>query len=327
MSSSQVPSELAVAAEASLSSARRHRPRSWKRVARASTPYWRLLPVVIVIGAVLGYPLYHLVKISFEQYGLFELIRHDGTWIGLDNFGYVLHSDVFWDTVLRTVVFTAATVGLTIVLGTLIALLLTQLSPIVRIALTGGLVLVWSMPVVVAVQVWFWMTNFQNGVLNHVLGSLGLGDYTGHDWYASTFSKLAMVTVLIVWAGIPFVTITVYAALAQVPDELVDAAEIDGAGSLRVFRDVTFPVLRPILLILTSLSIIWNFGVFAQPYLLIGASHVDATNYLMGIYVYLEGFGQSNYGRGAAISLLMLGIVALLSAFCIRSMVKAGDLE
>ena len=83
-----------------------------------------------------------------------------------------------------------------------------------------------------------------------------------------------MVTLLIVWGAIPFVTITVYAGLAQVPRELVEAAEIDGAGPVRVFRDVTFPILKPILLILTSLSIIWDFGVFAQPYLLIGASHV-----------------------------------------------------
>ena len=81
-----------------------------------------------------------------------------------------------------------------------------------------------------------------------------------------------MVTALIVWGAIPFVTITVYAGLAQVPRELVEAAEIDGAGPLRVFRDVTYPVLKPILLILTSLSIIWDFGVFTQPWLLIAAS-------------------------------------------------------
>ena len=161
------------------------------------------------------------------------------------------------------------------VLGTLIALLLVRVSTWVRVLLTSGLVLVWSMPVVVAVQVWFWMTNFQNGILNHVLTQLHVGDYFQHDWYATTFSKLAMVTLLIVWGAIPFVTITVYAGLAQVPRELVDAAEIDGAGPLRVFRDVTFPILKPIFLILTSLSIIWDFGVFTQPYLLIGASNVD----------------------------------------------------
>ena len=134
-----------------------------------------------------------------------------------------------------------------------------------------------------------------------------------------------MVTLLIVWGALPFVTITVYAGLAQVPRELVEAAEIDGAGPWRVFRDVTFPILKPILLILTSLSIIWNFGVFAQPYLLIGASQLDSSNYLMGVYVYLEGYAHSDFGRGAAISLLMLLIVAALTVFYVSRMVRMED--
>jgi N,N'-diacetylchitobiose transport system permease protein len=134
-----------------------------------------------------------------------------------------------------------------------------------------------------------------------------------------------MVTLLIVWGAIPFVTITVYAGLAQVPRELVEAAEIDGAGPLRVFRDVTFPVLKPIFLILTSLSIIWDFGVFTQPYLLIGASHIDSTNYVMGVYVFIEGYAHTDFGRGAAISLLMLFMVAAMSVVYVRRMVKMGD--
>jgi N,N'-diacetylchitobiose transport system permease protein len=284
-----------------------------------------LLPVALVIGAILGYPLYKLVTLSLQRYGLPELIQRQGEWIGLDNFASVLRDDVFWDTLLRTVVFTIANVGLTMGIGTALALLLVKVGPVVRVLLTAGLVLVWAMPAVVAVQVWYWMTNFQNGVLNHALTELGVGDYFQHDWYATTFSKLAMVTLLIVWGAVPFVTVTVYAGLAQVPRELVEAAEIDGAGPLRVFRDVTFPILKPILLILTSLSIIWDFGVFTQPFLLIGASHVDASNYLMGVYVYIEGYAHSDFGRGAAISLLMLGIVAALSVFYVRRMVRMGE--
>jgi ABC-type Fe3+ transport system permease subunit len=102
-------------------------------------------------------------------------------------------------------------------------------------------------------------------------------------------------------------------------------AEIDGAGPLRVFRDVTFPILKPIFLILTSLSIIWDFGVFTRPYLLIGSSHVDSSNYLMGVYVFIEGYAHSDFGRGAAISLLMLLIVAVMSVFYVRRMVKMGE--
>jgi N,N'-diacetylchitobiose transport system permease protein len=319
---SQVP-DTAVAAEAPADWPRRRRLLTPSRVLRGSVPFVLVSPVVVVIAAVLGYPLYKLVTLSFQRYGLPELIQRKGEWIGFDNYSSVLSDSVFWNTLLRTVVFTIANVGLTIVLGTVIALLLVQVSTFVRVLLTTGLVLVWAMPVVVAVQVWYWMTNFQNGVLNHILTQLQLGDYAQHDWYATTFSKLSMVTLLIVWGAIPFVTISVYAGLAQVPRELVEAAEIDGAGRLRVFRDVTFPILKPILLILTSLSIIWDFGVFAQAYLLIGASHVDATNYIMGVYVFIEGYSKSDFGRGAAISVLMVLMVAAMSVFAVRRMVRA----
>jgi len=316
---------MTVAAEAIVHRSRR-RPRL-KRIAHASVPYLLILPVIVVITAILGYPLYKLVTLSFQQYGLAELIQKKGVWIGFDNFSSVLHDEVFWRVLLRTVIFTAANVGLTIGLGTLIAFLLVRVSTWVRILLTAGLVLVWSMPAVVAVQVWVWMTNFENGILNYVLTELHVGDYTGHDWYGSTFSKLGMVTLLIVWGAIPFVAITVYAGLAQVPRELVEAAEIDGAGPGRVFRDVPFPVLKPIFLILTSISIIWDFGVFTQPYLLIGSSAVDTSNYLMGVYVFIEGYSHSDFGRGAAISLLMLLIVAVLSIFYVRRMVKMGEAQ
>src|SRR4029079_14315268 len=235
---------MTVAAEAIAHRSRR-RPRL-KRIAHASVPYLLILPVIVVITAILGYPLYKLATLSFQQYGLAELIQRKGVWIGFDNFSSVLHDPVFWRVLLRTVIFTAANVALTIGLGAAIAFLLVRVSTLVRILLTAGLVLVCSMPAVVAVQVWVWMTNFQNGILNYVLTELHVGDYTGHDWYGSTFSKLAMVTLLIVWGAFSLVTSTVYAGLAQVRKELVGPAEIDGAARVRVSRDVTFPLLKPI---------------------------------------------------------------------------------
>jgi N,N'-diacetylchitobiose transport system permease protein len=306
---------------------RRHRRFTWTRVGRGSVPYLLILPVVGVIGAVLGYPLYSLVRLSFQHYTLFELIRHAGQPVGLANFSSVLHDQVFWHTLLRTVVFTTGNVSATIVIGMLVALLLVRVSTAVRLLLTSGLVLVWSMPVVVAVQIFYWMTNFQNGVVNYVLTKLHIGDYFQHDWYASTFSQLSLVTILIVWGALPFVVITLYAGLAQVPRDLVEAAEVDGARPWRIFLDITLPILRPILLILTSLSIIWDFGVFTQPYLLIGQSKITHGNYLMSVYLFEEGYFKSDFGRGATISILMLLIVAALSVVYVRKMVRIGETQ
>jgi N,N'-diacetylchitobiose transport system permease protein len=326
LSSSHVPSGAALAAEAA-PRLRRRRPLTWSRVLRGSVPYWLILPVLGTVGAVLGYPLYWLVKLSFQRYGLEELIAHKGVGVGWANFSSVLHDPVFWHTLVRTVIFTAANVGLTMVLGTLIALLLVQVSSVIRILLTTGLVLVWAMPPVVAVQVWLWMTNYENGVLNYILTKLHVGSYEQHDWYASTFSMLSLTTSLIVWGAIPFVVVTVYAGLSQVPGELVEAAEIDGARPWRVFKDVTVPILKPIFLILTSLSIIWDFGVFTQPFLLIGQSRIDTSNYLMGTYLYEQGYFFHDFGRGAAISILMLLMVALLSVVYVRKMVQFDEVR
>jgi N,N'-diacetylchitobiose transport system permease protein len=301
------------------------RQRRFKR--GAAIPYLLIAPVVIAVALILGYPLYWLAKLSTQQYGLFQLIQHKGVGIGLKNYSSVLHDQVFWHTLLRTVIFTAVNVALTVVLGMLMAILLTKVSTFVRILLSSGLVLVWSMPVVVAVQVFYWMTNFENGILNYVLSQLHIGDYFHHDWYATTFSQLAMVTLLIVWGALPFVVITLYAGLAQVPNDLIEAAEVDGARSWRIFFDITLPILKPILLIITSLSIIWDFGVFTQPYLLITQSKITSGNYLMSIYLFEEGYFKSDFGRGAAISILMLLIVAILSVVYVRRMVKIGTAE
>ena len=116
------------------------------------------------------------------------------------------------------------------------------------------------MPVVVAVQIWYSM-NPETSVLDYTLEA---GAQT-HDWYATTFSPLSMATLLIVWGALPFVVITLYAALAQVPHDLVEVGGGRRRAPVACFRDITVPILKPILLILTSLSIIWEFGVFTQP--------------------------------------------------------------
>ena len=260
MSSSPLPDGMAIAAETPEWSRQRRRL-SAVRIARGSVPYLLILPVLVVIGAVLGYPLYSLVRLSFQQYGLFELIRHAGIDVGLKNYRSVLGDQIFWHTLLRTVLFTIANVAFTMTIGTALALLLLRLSSWVRVLLMSGLVLVWSVPVVVAVQVWYWMTNYQNGVLNYVLTQLAprrllpprlVRDDVLPARHRHRDDRLGCAALRRGHASTP--------ALAQVPRDLVEAAEIDGANPFRVFRDVTVPILMPVLLILTSLSIIWDFG-------------------------------------------------------------------
>jgi N,N'-diacetylchitobiose transport system permease protein len=314
-----------VESEIAVSSRRRSR---WSRhrVAGGLAPYALLAPAGLVIGAVLGYPLYLLVRLSFERYGLFELIRHKGVWIGVANYTRILHDGQFWHVVLRTIVFTAVNVSLTMVLGTAIALLLVRLNSFMRMLLTGGLVFVWATPVVVAVDIWRWMVDSEFGVANWTLTKLHFGNFVHHDWFVNPWSGFAVITALVVWGAIPFVTITVFAGLSQVPEELLEAARIDGARSFRIFREITLPLLKPIFVILTSLSIIWDFQVFNQIWIMLDQR--PSTDYfLMSIYSFVESFRISEYGLGSAIAVVMVLIMLLVTSVYVRQMVKAGEVR
>ena len=299
-----VPPGKAVAAETRFIPSRRHRRFSF-------APYGLIFPVAAAMVVILGYPIYKLVRISFERYGLFELIQHQGHWIGIDNYRSVLGDHVFWDTVVRTIVFTIVNVGLSIVLGTLIALLLPRISAWVRVLLMTGLVLVWAMPVVVAVQVFYWMTNFENGVLNYLAAELHVvGE--NHDWYATPTSSLGMVTLLIVWGALPFVVISVYAGLAQVPHELMEAARVDGAGPVRIFCRITVPLLRPVIVFSVTLSIIGTFSLFTEPLLLTNGGPANATTTPV-LQIWQNTFSFLRVGYSAAMSWIYFAVIVVLA--------------
>jgi N,N'-diacetylchitobiose transport system permease protein len=296
------------------------------RIGRRTVPYLLLLPTGAVLGAVLAYPLYLMTTLSFQRYGLFELIQGKGTWIGLDNFSTILRDDQFWDVLRRTLVFTVVNVSLTMLLGTLIALLLVRLGSFMRFLLTTALVFAWATPVVVAVTVWKWMVDYDFGVLNWTLTELGVGDYFQHDWFANPLTGFAIITAVVVWGAIPFVAITLYAGLSQVPQELVEAASIDGAGAFRVFRDITLPLLKPIFVILTTLSIIWDFQVFNQVYLMRDLQPSE-DYFLISIYAYMKAFGLSEYGLGSAIALTMVVTLFCVTFVLIRQMARMGEVQ
>jgi N,N'-diacetylchitobiose transport system permease protein len=135
-----------------------------------------------------------------------------------------------------------------------------------------------------------------------------------------------VITALIVWGAIPFVAITVYAGLAQVPAELLEAAAIDGARPFAIFREVTLPLLKPIFVILTSLSIIWDFKVFDQVWIMLD-QRPNPDYFLMSIYAFVESFRISEYGLGSAIAVVMVAVMFLVTLVYVRQMVKTGEVR
>jgi N,N'-diacetylchitobiose transport system permease protein len=296
-----------------------------RRPGRTAAPYLLRAPALAVIAAILGYPLYKLFTLSFQQYGLFNLISGKGEWIGLDNYATIVGDRQFWTVLLRTFAFTAVTVALTMVLGTLIALLLARLGAVMRLLITTGLVLAWAMPPVVSVNIWSWLVDYEFGVLNWTLTQLGFEQYEHHDWFVNPWEGWTVIVAIVVWGAIPFVAITIYAALTQVSRDWLEAAAIDGAGGFRSFRDITLPVLKPIFVILASLSVIWNFQVFSQVWIIRNA-RPEEHYFLMSVYSFVESFNKSDYGLGAAIAVVTVVTMIVATFFYIRQMVRLGEL-
>ena len=290
-------------------------------LARRLLPYALIAPALLVIAGVLGYPLAMLVWFSTQKYDFRELIQHQGVFIGLQNFATILTDAQFGYVVRTSLVFTAVNVVLSMLLATLIALLLERVSRPVRILLSAGLVFVWATPVIPAINLWQWMFDYEFGVVNWLLTHFGAGNYTHHNWFENPLQGFTVITVIVVWGAIPFLALTLYAGLAQVPRELVEAAEIDGARPWQVFTNVTLPIVRPLLIILFSLSTIWDFSVFNQVWVLM-SQRPSKDYFLIAVYSFQESFRVSKYGLGAAAAVVMVIILAIVSVFYIRETVR-----
>ncbi|WP_416982332.1 carbohydrate ABC transporter permease [Streptomyces sp. T028] len=301
------------------------RPRA-KRTS-AGTPWLLLAPCLLILLLVMGYPLVRLVTLSFQKFGQSQLWGFQPAEnVGLDNFTGVLDDGEFWQVVVRTIVFAAGCVILTMVLGMLIALLLQRVSGWVKTLVNIALVASWGMPVIVATTVFKWLFDSDYGILNAVLSKLPGVDLIGHNWFAGGPQGLAVIMLLVIWGAVPFVVITLSAGLTQVPAELEEAARLDGAGSWGVFRYVTLPILKPIIVMLTTLSVIWDMGVFPQVFVMRNG-HPEPEFQLLTTYSYDRAFVVNDYGQGSAIALitvlLLLGVVAVY----MRQMLKIGEVE
>ncbi|MER6999592.1 sugar ABC transporter permease [Streptomyces sp. NPDC000410] len=293
----------------------------------AAVPWALLAPCLLVLLLVLGYPLVRLVTLSFQNFGQPQLWGFkEPESAGFANFTKILGDGEFWAVVLRTVLFAGGAVVLTMVLGMLIALLLQRVSGWVKTLVNVALVASWGMPIIVATAIFKWLFDTDYGVLNWLFSRLPGVDMVGHNWFASGPQGLAVIMLLVVWGAVPFVVITLTAGLSQVPKELEEAARLDGAGAWGVFRYVTLPILKPVIVMLTTLSVIWDMGVFPQVFVMRNG-HPEAEFQLLTTYSYDKAFVVNDYGGGSAIALvtvvLLLGVVAVY----MRQMLKIGEVE
>jgi N,N'-diacetylchitobiose transport system permease protein len=243
--------------------------------------------------------------------------------VGTDNYAEIFGDPTFWDVLWRSLIFCAVNVVLTIGLGTLLALLLERLGTVMRTGLSVALLLAWATPALTATIVWQWIFDARYGVVNWLLVRLG-ADYEGHSWLSEPLSFFFVAGLIVVWMGVPFVAFTLYAGMTQIPGEVMEAAAIDGAGGWQRFRDVTWPALKPIFVVLTALSTLWDLRVFTQVFVLQRAGGIVRETNTLGVYAFRQA-GGDNFGLGAAVAVVMVGITLLLTVFHLRQMFRQEE--
>jgi multiple sugar transport system permease protein len=212
-------------------------------------------------------------------------------------------------------------VGLSYLLGLIAGLLLNQ--KIRGRAIYRAVILIpWVVPPVVAYMSWQWMLSDQAGFINWVLIELGLiGEFEPIVWLADPDLALLSVIVVGTWFRFPFMMITVLAALSAIPDDLLEAAELDGANKLQAFRDVTFPLILPVSVISTLLQAIWTFNDFGLTFILTGGGPSNATTPLI-LLAYRESFQKFNIGYGTSLAVIAMLLMLLLGAVYLRLQAK-----
>ncbi|MGW4161716.1 carbohydrate ABC transporter permease [Streptomyces sp. NPDC004788] len=287
-------------------------------------PYLLVAPALLSMAALLLYPLIRNVILSFQELGRKEFITRETVWTGFDNYTSLLSDSEFWTVVVRSVVFTAASVLLTMAVGTGIGLLLNRLGKKMRLVLSLSLVFAWAMPIVASVTVFQWLFDEQFGVVNWLMRTLGFAGYEQHNWFETGFSTLVISMILIAWGSIPFVALNMYAGLTTIGTELYEAAKMDGANGWRTFWAVVFPNLKPFFMITTFLEVIWIFKAFTQIYAL-NKGGPDRASETLPVFAYIEGVGQFHYGVAAAISVLTIVMLIAIMSFYFRLILKQEE--
>ncbi|SDQ77162.1 carbohydrate ABC transporter permease [Microbacterium sp. cf332] len=283
-------------------------------------------PSLIILGVMVGYPAVLMLVQSFTDYAIRNKVQ--GTlpdFIGFENYVQVFTQSDFPAVLVRSLGLMVVMTVLIVGLGALIAVLMTRLRRGWRILVSLGLLLAWAMPPLAATTVWGWIFDSQYGIVNWALNTTtGSIDWTNHSWLANPWSFFFVLTVIVVWQGVPFAAFTLYAALGQVPAEVLEAASLDGAVGWQRFRLVVFPYLRSVVTVVVVLQVIWNLRIFTQVYALQQRGGLISETNVLGTYIFRQGPGE--FGVTSAIGVLMVVLLLALSWGYIRTTLKEEEL-
>lgn len=266
------------------------------------------LPAVLALGLIVVFPLGYNIVLSFCR--ISPALGARMTFVGLTNYTGIFADPSFWNALRNTMIITIAAVAFEMVFGLVMALILNmdlKYGGVIRTLLMAPIMIA---PVVVALQ-WRWMFADQYGVINYFMSILGL---SGVRWLAQPGTAFASIVWVDIWQTTPFVMMILLAGLQSLPTEPFEAAYVDGASGFQVFRRLTLPLLKPVVLVTLIIRTTDVFRIFDTVYLLTGGGPGTSTE-VLGTFTYRQTFSFLNFGRGSAlsiISLLVSGVIGLL---------------
>jgi ABC-type sugar transport system permease subunit len=267
--------------------------------------YLYVVPALLLYAVFMLYPLVELFLLSFQEFSL----GGSNQWVGLANYQNVLSDPVFWQAAQNTFVYGVVGITVPVLLGLVIAAMLNVDVPgsttMRSIIFTPQIV-----PIVVAGILFVWIFN-NNGILNSVLVGTGVVD-SKIRWLSSPVLALPVVLLMVIWKRTGYYMVIVLAGLQSIPEEVYDAAKVQGKSRWQTFRHVTVPMARSALVIVVVLGIINAVKSFASVFVMTEGGPGHATE-ILGTYFYKQTFAFFNYGEGAAIGFIQFSIVLVLT--------------
>ena len=276
-------------------------------------------PALLFLAAILVWPLFSAFLLSLQNV---RGVGTSGQWVGFENYRFILTSGAFWDSAGLSLVWVLANAVVQTALALAAALMLHQKFPGVRIARTW-IILTWIVPTVVVVMIWRWLFSTSGGMINPILVQTGLIDRPV-GFFSTPETAFATLVFINSWRWFPFIALMMLAGLTRIPSDLYEAARIDGAGPVRRFTRITWPLLAPTLTVLLIIGTLLSFNVFDIVWLMTQGGPAGGTRTLP-VLIYETAFRSYRMSEAATIAVLSTLLLMAFAVLATRSLARAGD--
>lgn len=276
--------------------------------------YLFVLPIVLFMLVFVLFPIVYNITLSLQDVNVYNF-KKEHHFVGFENYVSTFKDPVFYTALRNSIVFTVFSLAFQFGIGFALALFFNRRFP-GRNLMRSLMLLAWMLPMVITASVFQWMLNGDYGVVNFILQSLGIIDQP-YSWLSNQSTSLLSTIIANIWVGIPFNMIILLTGLQGMPEQLYEAAKLDGAGKLKQFRHITLPLMRPTILILIMLGIINTFKVFDIIFIMTAGGPVNSSN-VLPIYSYQMSFTKFEFSQGASVSMIMFIILILIAMIYLR---------